>query len=153
MAKAIYLEDLSVGTRFESAEYEMTAEAIIAFAREFDPQPFHTDPNAAGDSFFQGLAASGWHTASVTMRLLVDAVPLAQGVIGASGTIAWPTPTRAGDLLRVVASVEDIAQSRSKPGRAMVAMRCETRNQHGELRQEFSPNVIAWSRTVDPEAG
>lgn len=145
-----YLEDLSVGDRFESGPYEMTADRIIAYAREYDPQPFHTDPDAAETSFFGGLAASGWHTAAVSMRLLVDAIPLANGVIGAGGPIAWPTPTRPGDLLRVTATVEEIVPSRSKPGRAAVAIRCETRNQHGDLRQEFTPRVLVWTRGTDP---
>ena len=95
-----HLEDLEVGQRFTSPPYAVTAEAIIAFARQFDPQPFHTDPAAARDSFFGELVASGWHTAAITMRLLTDgALPLAGGAIGAGGEIRWPAPTRPGDAL------------------------------------------------------
>ena len=92
---ALYLEDLHVGQRFGSGEYQMTEERIKAFAAEFDPQPFHLD-NAAGEaSIFEGLAASGWHTAAVSMRLLVTGgLPFANGLIGLGGEIAWPRPTR-----------------------------------------------------------
>ncbi|MXO94358.1 dehydratase [Erythrobacter arachoides] len=124
----------------------MTEAEIIAYARQFDPQPFHTDPVAAEDSFFGGLAASGWHTASVTMRLMVEAIPLANGVIGAGGDLSWPAPTRAGDVLHVEATIEAIVPSRSRPGRAAVAVHCRTLNQHGEMRQEFRPRLIAWAR-------
>jgi acyl dehydratase len=86
---------------------EVTAETIKAFAAEFDPQPFHLDEAAAAASLFGGLAASGWHTAALTMRLLVDGgLPLAGGLIGASGELSWPRPTRPGDVLHVECTVE-----------------------------------------------
>src|SRR5688572_9242746 len=98
----LYLEDLHEGQRFVSASRTVEAEEIKAFAAEFDPQPFHLDETAAAGSFFGGLAASGWHTAALTMRLLVQGgLPLAGGVIGASGELSWPRPTRPGDMLRV----------------------------------------------------
>ena len=103
MAERLYLDDLHVGQRFTSATHRMTAEAIKQFAAQFDPQPFHLDEEAAAASMFGGLAASGWHTAAVTMRLLVEGgAPIAGGVIGAGGEIAWPRPTRPGDELQVV---------------------------------------------------
>ena len=97
----LYLEDLSVGQRFSSGAHELDTAQIKAFAGQFDPQPFHLDEEAATGTLFAGLAASGWHTAAITMRLLVDGgAPIAGGVIGASGEIAWPRATRPGDVLQ-----------------------------------------------------
>ena len=146
VADAVYLDDLSVGDSFETGTHEMTADDIVAFARQFDPQPFHTDPNAAEQSLFGGLAASGWHTAAVTMRLVVEAMPLARGMIGTEATTRWPTPTRPGDVLKAVATIEDIAESKSKPGMGNITVMTVTTNQHGEVRQEFRSKVLAWKR-------
>ncbi|MCR6475007.1 MaoC family dehydratase [Variovorax sp. ZS18.2.2] len=145
--RALYLEDLSVGDRFQSGEHTLDVAQIKAFALQFDPQPFHTDEEAAKHTFFGGLAASGWHTAALTMKLLVESgVPLADGIIGSGGELQWPKPTRPGDVLHVVSEVVDITPSRSKPGRAMVTMRCQTRNQRGEVLQHFTPKLVVHSR-------
>ena len=141
--RKLYLEDLTVGDRFQSDGHELDAEQIKAFAVLFDPQPFHTDEEAAKGTFFGGLAASGWHTASITMRLLVQSgIPLADGIIGSGGQIHWPQPTRPGDVLRVESEVMEITPSRSRPDRGMVQMRCETRNQRGEVLQHFLPKLV-----------
>jgi acyl dehydratase len=143
----LYLEDLHVGDRFTSGEHALDAAQIIAFAREFDPQPFHTDPQKAEHTFFRGLAASGWHTAALTMKLLVESgIPLADGIIGSGGEVAWPQPTRPDDVLHVESEVMEIIPSRSKPERGMVVMRCETRNQRGEVLQRFSPKMVVSRR-------
>ena len=97
----LYLDDLAVGQRFSSPSHAVDEAGIKAFAREYDLQPFHLDEAAAASSLFGGLAASGWHTAAISMRLLAGSVPLAGGVIGAGGEIAWPCPTRPGDVLTV----------------------------------------------------
>ncbi len=145
--RKLYLDDLQVGDRFTSEGHELDAEQIKAFAVLFDPQPFHTDEEAAKDTFFGGLAASGWHTAAITMRLLVQTgVPLANGIISSGGTISWPQPTRPGDILRVESEVLEITPSRSKPDRGMVQMRCETRNQRGEVLQHFLPKLVVMRR-------
>ena len=147
MAERLFLEDFQEGQQFESGTREMTAEAIKAFATEFDPQPFHLDEAAAKDSFFGGLAASGWHTMAVTMRLMVEGgAPIAGGVIGAGGEINWPRPTWPGDVLRVVSTVEKVTPSRSKPERGMLRMRSETLNQRGEVVQVLVANLLAWRR-------
>ena len=139
----LYLEDLYVGQRFTSAPHQIDAAQIKAFAREFDPQPFHLDEEDAKASLFAGLAASGWHTAALTMRLLVKGgLPLAGGVIGAGGEISWPIPTRPGDTLTVVSEILEIIPSRSRPERGSVRVRCETRNQHGEVVQLLMPRLI-----------
>ena len=123
-------------------------EALIkGFATQFDPQPFHLDHEAAKSTLFGGLAASGWHTAAVTMRLLVDGgLPLAGGIIGASGDLSWPKPTRPGDVLHVESEVISVTPSRSKPGRGMAVVRIETRNQKGDVLQVFTVNVVVSRR-------
>ena len=120
------------------------------YAREFDPQPFHLDEEAARKSLFGGLAASGWHTASLTMRLIVESVPLAGGVIGSGGELSWPRPTKPGDTLRVVTEVLEITPSRSRPDRGMITMRSTTLNQNDEAVQVFTPKVVVQRRQVGP---
>jgi acyl dehydratase len=145
--KPLYLEDLAVGQRFGSGEYEMTAERIKAFAAEFDPQPFHLDDAAAENSLFRGLAASGWHTAAVTMRLLVTGdLRFAGGLIGAGGDISWPRPTRPGDILKVQSEIVEIRPSRSKPEQALVSVRNVVTNQRGEEVQVFTAKILAFRR-------
>lgn len=142
----LYLEDLHEGQTFASRPQEVTTEAIKAFASQYDPQPFHLDEAAAEGSFFGGLAASGWQTAAVTMRLLTESVPLAGGVIGGGGEIRWPQATRPGDLLVVESRVEKVAPSRSRPDRGMVTLRSETRNQRGEVVQILTATLLAFRR-------
>ena len=147
--EGLYLEDLFVGQRFASGTYEMTPERIIAFASEFDPQYFHTDPERAKSSFFQGLAASGWHTASLSMRLVTESIPLVDGVIGGGmEELAWPQPTRPGDILQVDSEIIEIIPSQSKPNRAMVRVLCHTKNQRGEVLQRFRPKMVAFKKPV-----
>lgn len=147
MAGTLYLEDLSPGDRFTSAEHALDAAQIVAFAQRFDPQPFHLDEEAAKSTFFQGLAASGWHTASITMRLLTQSgLPLADGVIGSGGEIQWPRPTRPGDVLHVESEVLEVTPSRSRPERGMVVVRSETRNQHGEVLQRLTTKLVVSRR-------
>lgn len=135
-ASARYLDDLQVGDRFTSAEHALDEAQIKAFATQFDPQPFHLDPEAAKATFFGGLAASGWHTAAITMRLLVGGgLPLAGGIIGAGGELSWPKPTRPGDVLHVETEVLSVTPSRSRPDRGMVTVRSETCNQQGDVLQ------------------
>jgi acyl dehydratase len=134
MTDRLFLGDLHVGQRFTSTSHVVDTDQIKRFAAEFDPQPFHLDEDAATNSLFAGLAASGWHTAALTMRLLVmGGVPIAGGIIGAGGEIAWPRPTRAGDELQVVSEVTEIRPSRTKPDKGIVVLRNETRNQRGEV--------------------
>ena len=125
----LYLDDLQIGQRFTSETHVVDEEQIKAFARQFDPQPFHLDNEAAQDTLFSGLAASGWHTAAITMRLLVESgLPLAGGIVGAGGELDWPNPTRPGDSLQVESEVLDIRPSRSRPVRGVAVVRSLTRN-------------------------
>ncbi|MGS0740849.1 MaoC family dehydratase [Glaciimonas sp. GG7] len=143
----LYLEDLQVGQRFESGSCAVSADEIKRFAAEFDPQPFHVDEMAAKNTFFGGLAASGWHTAALTMRLMVQSgMPLAGGIIGAGGEITWPKPTRPGDVLHVVSEVVAVTPSRSRPDRGMIQVRCQTLNQNGETVQVLLAKLMVWSK-------
>jgi acyl dehydratase len=143
----LFLDDLYVGQRFTAGPVAVTAPEIVRFAQEFDPQPFHLDDGAAKTTLFQGLAASGWHTAALTMRMLTaGGMPLATGVIGVGGEIAWPKPVRPGDTLRVESEVLAIVPSRSKPNQAMVTMRSTTTNQYGEAVQILTAKLVAFKR-------
>lgn len=143
MSGGLYLEDLHVGQRFESPKLLVTTEAIKRFAADFDPQPFHLDEAAAARSLFGGLVASGWHTGAMTMRMLVDGgAPIAEGVIGAGVEVSWPRPTYPGDELQVVSEVVEITPSRTKPGRGIVVVKSETRNQRGEVVLALTSKLV-----------
>lgn len=142
----LYLDDLRVGQRFTSGTYLMDASRIKEFAAEFDPQPFHLDEKAAEASVFKGLAASGWHTAAVAMRLLVIGLPFANGVIGFGGEIAWPQPTRPGDVLHVESEVVEITPSRSKPNQGVVTMRSTMLNQKHEAVYILTAKLLVFKR-------
>lgn len=143
-----FLDDLSVGQCFSSTTYTLSEEALIDFAQEYDPQPFHLDKEAAKTTLFRGLAASGWHTAAITMKLLNSGgAPLAGGIIGAGGQIEWPRPTRPGDVLRVDSEVIEIIPSRSKPTQGIAIVRCETKNQQEEVVQVLTAKLIVPRRT------
>ena len=140
--KQLYLDDLYVGQRFTSRTHVIDEAQIKAFARQFDPQPF-PGRGVAKDTMFAGLAASGWHTAAITMRLLVDSgLPLMGGIIGAGGEVAWPKPTRPGDTLQVESEVVEITPSRSRPDRGMATVHSLTRNQRKEVVQELTAKLI-----------
>jgi acyl dehydratase len=141
-----YLDDLYSGQRFTSATHAVDAEQITGFARKFDPQPFHLDDAAAKPTLFGGLAASGWHTAALTMKLLVAGTPIAGGIIGTGGEIAWPRPTRPGDLLRVETEVIEVARSKSKPDRGIATLRSETKNQRDEVVQAITVRILVPAR-------
>jgi acyl dehydratase len=147
---AYYLEDLHVGQRFTSGLYVMVEDRMKAFAAEFDPQPFHLDEAAAQRSVFRGIAASGWHTAAATMRLMVGSLPFASGMIGLGGEIAWPKPTRPGDTLRVESEIIEIVRSRSKPNQGVVIVRSTTLNQKGDHVQAFTAKILVFTRPGDP---
>jgi acyl dehydratase len=143
----LYLEDLHTGLRFSSATHALDEQQIKAFAREFDPQPFHVDNAVAKATLFAGLAASGWHTAAITMRLLVDGgAPIAGGIIGAGAEIAWPNPARPGDILGVESEILSVTPSRSRPDRGTATLRSQTINQRGEVVQTLTARLIVWRR-------
>ena len=139
-----YLEDFAVGQIFGSARLRIDADQIKKFAAEFDPQPFHLDEEAARASIFQGLAASGWHTAALTMRLLVGSeLKPAGGLVGAGfDEFRWPRPVRPGDELRVESEVLEVRPSKSRPGQGLVKVRMTTLNQNGEAVQVLIANIV-----------
>ena len=139
----LFLDDFEVGQRFVSGSHLIDEAQIKAFAKQFDPQPFHLDDDAAKQTIFGGLAASGWHTAALTMRLMVDGgAPIEGGLVGAGGEIGWPKPTRPGDVLHVESEVVAVTPSRSKPHQGMVTLRSETRNQHGDIVQVLTAKLV-----------
>jgi acyl dehydratase len=139
----LYLEDIQVGQRFETGSYVVDEEEIVAFAKQYDPQPFHRDPAAAKHTFFGELVASGWHTAAITMRLVVESGPkLAAGIVGRGGSLEWRKPTRPGDELRVVCEVTEVRESRSNPTQGTVSFTNQTINQHGDVVQIMKSALI-----------
>ena len=141
--RILYLNDFVVGQRFTTATMMLDEDRLVSFAKEFDPQPFHTDDAAAKESLFGGLAGSGWHTAAITMRLLVTSgPPVAGGIIGVGGEIFWPRPTRPGDILNVESEVIEISPSKSRPERGMLTLRSETKNERGEVVQVFTAKLV-----------
>ncbi len=145
----LYLEDLHPGMRFTSPTHEVDEAQMKSFAAAFDPQPFHLDEAAARASVFGGLAASGWYTAAVTMRLnVVGGLPLANGIVGLGGDLAWPAPVRSGDVLQVVNEIAEVTPSRSRPDRGTIAVHGETRNQRGEVVQRTTMKLLVPRRPV-----
>jgi acyl dehydratase len=145
----LYLEDLQVGQRFTSGSYVIEAAQIKEFAAEFDPQPFHLEEAAAEVSVFKGLAASGWHTAAIAMRLLVTGgLPFANGMVGLGGEIAWPRPTRAGDALHLESEIVEITPSRSKPQQGIVTVRSTMLNQNGEAVYLLTAKLLVVRRPM-----
>ncbi len=144
-----FFDDLHVGQRFVSGSHLIDVEQIIAFATQFDPQPFHMDPEAAKDSFFHGLVASGWHTAAVTMRLLVQSgLEIAGGMIGAGVEINWPQPTQPGSTVHVEIEILELRPSKSRPDRGLATIRGETRNQLNEVVQVMTAKLIVPRRAT-----
>ena len=144
----LYLDDLRAGQRFTSGTYVIEAAQIKEFAAQFDPQPFHLDETAAEASVVKGLAASGWHTAAVAMRLLVTGgLPFAGGLVGLGGEVAWPKPTRPGDILRLESEVMEIRPSRSKPHQGIVTVRTTMFNQEGEAVYLLTAKLLVPRRT------
>ncbi len=139
-----FLEDFAAGQTFRSGRMRVDADRVKRFAAEFDPQPFHLDEAAARRSFFGGLAASGWHTAAMTMRLLVESeLRPAGGIVGAGfDEFRWPRPVRPGDELHLEIEVLEVRPSKSRPGQGLVKIRTTTLNQNGDPVQVSVGNLI-----------
>jgi acyl dehydratase len=147
-----YFEDYVPGLTVDCGTFSLGEEEIMAFAKEYDPQPFHTDPVTAAASPVGGLIASGWQTTSMMMRLIVEKYISGETSLGAAGVdeIRWPRPVRPGDVLRVRITVLDARRSRSKPDRGIVTSFCEITNQDGDTVMTMKP--INFILTRDPEA-
>jgi len=144
MPEEHYLEDFSVGQTFQSGSITVSADEIKAFASQFDPQPFHLDEAAAATTFFGELVASGWHTAALTMRLIVDSdLKIAGGSIGAGAEeLKWPRPVRPGDTLHAVSEVLEVRPSKSRPDQGLIKVRTQTFNQADQLVMNFVANML-----------
>ncbi|MEQ1104810.1 MaoC family dehydratase [Acinetobacter ursingii] len=145
----LYLEDLNIGDRFISREYEMTLEEIKQFAGQYDPQPFHLDEaEAEKSSIFQGLAASGWHTAAVTMRLWTECFPIQGGLIGSESSLRWPRPTRPGDKIHVEVEITAIVPSKTKNDRGIVSYITQALNQNGDVLLISTTKIVVFRKNV-----
>jgi len=147
--KPLYLEDFAVGQRYATGKLHVDKEQIFAFARQFDPQPYHLDEDAARKSAFKGLAASGWHTAALTMRLLVDSdFKPAGGILGVGfDELSWPLPVRPGDELHAESEIIEVRPSKSRGDRGTIRARMTTYNQNKEPVQVFIANLLVPRRT------
>jgi len=148
LRKNLYFEDLRLGERFTTASCAVTEQQIKTFAREFDPQPFHLDDAAGRTTLFGGLVASGWHTAALTMRLIIEAGPwFAGGTLGMGAEIKWRKPVRPGDVLHVESEVIELTPLQSRTDRGRIVMLSETRNARGETVQTIASQLLVPRRT------
>ena len=152
-ALARCLEDFAVGQKFRSARRTVDKDRMITFATEFGPQPFHLDEHAARNTRFHGLIGSGWYTAAVTMRLLVESdLKPAGGIIGAGADeFRWPRPVRPGDELRIESEILEVRPSTSRPDQGLIKVRTTTLNQNDEAVQTIVANLVVPRRS--PQAG
>ena len=146
-----YLEDFAVGQVYRSGRLRVDKAQIMEFATQFDPQPYHLDEDAARKSVFGALVASGWHTAALTMRLLVDGeFRPAGGILGVGfDELSWPRPVRPGDELHTVSEVLEVRPSKSRPDRGLIRVRTTTLNQNGEPVQIYTGNLLVPRRPAD----
>lgn len=143
----LYLEDLKIGDRFISRDYEMSLEEIKQFASLYDPQPFHLDEEKAiKHPIFKGIAASGWHTSAVTMRLWTECFPVAGGLIGSDSNLRWPRPTRPGDKIHVEVEIASITLSKTKPDRGIVSYITQALNQYGDVLLISTTKIVVFKR-------
>ncbi len=144
----LYLEDLKIGDQFKSREYEMTLEEIKEFAHKYDPQVFHTNEEAAKDHpIFQGIAASGWHTSAVTMRLWTECFPTAHGLIGSESSLRWPRPARPGDRIHVEVEIVAVNPSKTKTDRGIVSYITQAKNQHGDVLLISTTKIVVFKKS------
>jgi acyl dehydratase len=141
--KEHYFDDLKAGDRFKSDSLTVTEKQLIEFAHKFDPQMFHLSRKKAERTIFKGLIASGWHTAAITMRLLVQTLSFAEGAIGLGvDELRWPNVVRPGDVLTVETEIIDLRASRSRPGYGIIRFRNVTTNQRGETVQTMLASAM-----------
>jgi acyl dehydratase len=148
--KEHYFDDLKAGDWFKSEPLEVTEKQLIEFAHKFDPQMFHLDRKSTERTIFKGLIASGWHTAAMTMRLLVQTLNFAEGAIGLGvDELRWPHVVRPGDVLTVETEIVELRPSRSKPNYGIIRLRNVTTNQRGEIVQTMLASVMVLRRRAE----
>lgn len=150
MSRSLYFEDFKPGDRFETRSLTLTESLVLEFARFYDPQPFHTDPEAAKQSIYGGLIASGGQTIAISFKLFFETGLLVACSLGSPGLdeVRWKAPVRPGDTLRVECEVLQTRLSRSRPGQGIVKIRVTTFNQHGDTVQTFEPTLFVGRRPV-----
>ena len=142
-------DDFPAGTRLVSTRLSISAEAIVDFARQFDPQVFHLDEGLAEKTLFGGLAASGWHTAAVSMRLFIETMKVPGGIVGMGvDELKWPNPVRPGDELYVEIEILEARRSKSRSGYGIIRVHNVTKNQRGEVVQSFMANAMLPARSA-----
>jgi acyl dehydratase len=155
--KKHYLEDLKVGDRFKSKPLKVTEKQVIEFAHKFDPQTCHLNCKSAERTIFKGLIASGWHTSAMTMRLFVQTLNFAEGVIGLGiDKLRWPNVVRPGDVLTVETEILRVRRSRSRSNYGIIRLRNVTTNQRGETVQTMLASAMVRRRAgfgVSPSGG
>ncbi len=142
---SVFFDDLAIGQTFQGGPLTVTRDDLIAFAERFDPQPQHLSEDLARTSMFGELVASGWHTAALTMRMLVDgASPRVEGGVVGAGIeeIRWPTPVRPGDQLTAESEILDMRPSRSRADRGLIKLKTTTKNQTGAVVQIITANIV-----------
>ena len=142
--KKIKAEDFKVGQTFISNTYQVPLEEIIDFASKYDPQPFHVDEEKAKDSFFKELVASGWHTASITMKLWIDSIPFEKGAVGLEVNLSWNKPVRPGDILHVESTIKEINPSKSRPDRIYMVIESKAIDQDGLICETMTANLMTF---------
>ncbi len=143
----LYFDDLHVGARFTSEKYFITEEAIKNFAREFDVQAFHLDDAAAKQTVFEGLSASGWHTAAIAMRLFTTTMKFAGGAVGMGvDELRWPVAVRPNDTLQLTTEILEMRASKSKPDHGIIRIRNVARNQRDEVVLSYEANALVRRR-------
>lgn len=146
----LYFDDLKVGDRFTSERYQLSAAAIVEFAREFDVQPFHLDAAAAKETVFEGLAASGWHTAAVAMRLFTTTLRFHGGAVGLGvDELRWPIAVRPDDTIQLETEILELRASRSKPQYGIVRIRNVAQNQNGAVVLSYMANALVRRRSAN----
>ncbi len=144
MPSHLYFEDVTVGDRVSAGPVDVTEAEVLAFARAYDPQPIHLDPEAASRTRFKGIIASGWHTAALAMRLIAEAKPLGDTEVLGMGVenLRWHLPVRPGDALSIDMEIASMQPSESNPRFGIIKFSITTRNQKGEIVMTHSP--ICW---------
>lgn len=147
MGKELYFEDFKIGQCFTSNSYQISKQEIIEFATKYDPQIFHTNEELAKNSFFGTLVASGWHTAAITMKLIIESdMKVKNGMIGAGVEVSWPKPTYPDDILTVYSTILELNEPKSKPDCGFILVESLTKNQNNEIIMREKSRIMVQKR-------
>lgn len=145
----LYFDDLYMGQQFASHSYLVSHDEIVAFAGQYDPQPYHLDDAAAAEHpIFNGLVASGWHTSAITMRLWTESMPISGGLLGLESSVKWLKPVRPDDQIRTEVEITAIKMSASRPNLGMVSYRSKTINQNNEVVMNATASIVVFKKAA-----